>query len=86
MTATAMVLAVSMAKRDTPCRRCGDVIQRGRRIAVVTGTGNVHLRCLIGHQDAATAAAPIQASAPAPSAASSPATGDSASNRKAAQP
>ena len=47
----ATILAVREAADDTPCRRCGQPIQRGRRVALVAGVGNVHVRCLLGHHD-----------------------------------
>jgi hypothetical protein len=34
----------------TECRRCGQPIAPGRRVAFVPGTGNVCLRCLIAPQ------------------------------------
>jgi hypothetical protein len=36
----------------TECRRCGQPIERGRRVAFVSGTGNVHLRCLLAEHQA----------------------------------
>ena len=49
MTAAGQLISVRRATDDTAeCRRCGQPITYGRRIAFVAGTGNVHLRCLLG--------------------------------------
>ena len=37
-----------VADDTTTCRRCGQAIERGRRVALVLGTGLVCLRCLPG--------------------------------------
>ena len=43
---TGPVLDVHQAADDQPCRRCGELIQRGRRLAVVAGLGAVHVACI----------------------------------------
>jgi hypothetical protein len=40
------VLDVHQATDDQPCRSCGELIQRGRRLAVVAGVGAVHIACV----------------------------------------
>ena len=50
MTAAAEVLGVHRAVVDTSCRSCGTTITCGRRVALVAGTGAVHLRCLLVRQ------------------------------------
>jgi hypothetical protein len=53
------LVSVRRATDDTAeCRRCGKPIERGRRIAFVAGTGNVHLRCLLDGQADDKAPAP----------------------------
>lgn len=52
MTAPGGVLAVHRATLDQVCRRCGAVVERGRRVALVAGIGVVHLRCILVAQDA----------------------------------
>jgi hypothetical protein len=44
------IIAVLPADDDMPCRRCGLTIERGQRAALVLGTGQLHLRCLLSHQ------------------------------------
>lgn len=41
------IVSVKRAQFDTPCRRCGQTITRGRRLALVTGIGAVHVGCLL---------------------------------------
>jgi hypothetical protein len=41
------ILSVRRAEHELQCRRCGRPIEPGRRAALVAGTGNVHLRCLL---------------------------------------
>lgn len=49
MTASAGIVSVRRVNDDvTECRRCGQPVARGRRVAFVTGTGNVCLHCLAG--------------------------------------
>jgi hypothetical protein len=47
MTAAAEVLSAKRAEFDTPCRKCGGTIERGRRLALVAGVGAVHVGCLL---------------------------------------
>ena len=51
MTAADTVLAVHQATVDQACRRCGAVVARGRRVALVAGIGVVHLRCILVAQE-----------------------------------
>jgi hypothetical protein len=44
---TTIVSVERVADDDTICRRCGRAIERGRRAALVLGTGLVCLRCLL---------------------------------------
>jgi hypothetical protein len=46
----AVVLTVQRADVDLICRRCGQVIRRGRRVVLLAGAGAVHVRCLIVRQ------------------------------------
>jgi hypothetical protein len=40
------------ADESATCRRCGQQLARGRRVAIVTGTGNMCMRCVArGHSD-----------------------------------
>ena len=49
---TAAIISVRPVDDDTTCRQCGRPIERGRRGALLLGTGLVHLRCLLGrHTD-----------------------------------
>jgi hypothetical protein len=49
---TTTIISVQRVTDDTTtCRRCGRVIERGRRAVLVLGAGLVCLRCLL---DAAT--------------------------------
>jgi hypothetical protein len=48
------VLSVKQADHDTTCRLCQRPIRRGRRVALVLGTGDVCLHCLISGQAAGT--------------------------------
>jgi hypothetical protein len=45
---TTIVSVERVTDDATTCRRCGQAIGRGRRAALVLGTGLVHLRCLLG--------------------------------------
>jgi NMD protein affecting ribosome stability and mRNA decay len=55
VTAAGQLVSVRRATDDTAtCRRCGRTIERGRRIALVAGTGNMCLRCLISDRHRAT--------------------------------
>lgn len=51
MTGTGQLVSVRRVDGDgTECRRCGQPIEPGRRVAFVTGTGNVCLRCLLAQR------------------------------------
>jgi hypothetical protein len=52
VTALGEVLVVHRATVDQLCRRCGAVVARGRRVALVAGVGTVHLRCILVAQEA----------------------------------
>jgi hypothetical protein len=64
VTAAGEVLAVHRATVDQPCRRCGETIEPGRRLAVVAGVGRVHLACLITREGQAATTADQQRAAP----------------------
>lgn len=49
-TAAAEVVSVKRAEREMECRRCPRPIRPGQRAVLVLGTGQVHLRCLLGGQ------------------------------------
>lgn len=52
MTAADRVLSVRCVNDDvTVCRRCDQLVARGRRVAFTAGVGNVCLPCVIGRQD-----------------------------------
>jgi hypothetical protein len=77
MTAAGVVLAVHRATADQPCRRCGELVQRGRRVALVAGVGTVHLRCILVPQEASVTRPDRPATTPTGERPDPPAVGDS---------
>ena len=47
----ANVVEVNLARHETGCRKCARPIRSGQRAVLVLGTGQVHLRCLLGQPD-----------------------------------
>lgn len=80
---TASVLAVHRATVDQPCRCCGGVVKRGRRLAVVAGVGAVHIACVIACQAGAATTADQGPVGRSPVAAPG---GDAATSRAGPQP
>jgi hypothetical protein len=77
MTDADALLAVHRATADQPCRRCGAVVARGRRVALVAGVGAVHLRCILVAQEATVTGSDRPAPPPPGERLDPPAVGDS---------